>query len=66
MWAAFADEWTLRPPVHWLVAGFIEYEPPHKAVLAAGPQSGQQYMTAEAAKEWFERTGGVIEGVRKI
>lgn len=64
LWEAFREEWRLRPPVHWLVAGFIGYDPPlrtDKPALHNG-----QYMTREAAMDWFNRTGGRIEGVAPL
>jgi hypothetical protein len=63
LWEAFHHEWDQRPPVHWLVAWFVGYKPP---VEQTGRQSKPEYMTREAAMDWFAKTGGVIEGVRKI
>ena len=56
LWAAFKAEWRLRPPVHWLVASFVGYEPPEPT----------QYMTADAAKDWLARTGGRIDGLSQM
>jgi hypothetical protein len=51
---AFEAEWKLRPPVHWLVAGFVGYKPPQPKV----------YMNADAARQWMRLTGGKIPGVQ--
>jgi hypothetical protein len=37
------------------VAGFVGYEPPAE----------KQYMDADAAQDWFRKTGGKIDGVAK-
>jgi hypothetical protein len=65
LWEAFREEWRLRPPVHWLVAGYIGYEPPPSLDRPA-LHPDKQYMTREAAMDWFAKTGGRIEGVRKM
>ena len=55
LWAAFREEWTIRPPVHWLVARFIGYEPPE----------AKQYMDADAFKAFIEASGGALAGVTR-
>ena len=52
---ALEKQWKLRPPVHWLIAHFLGYEPPAE----------KQYMDADAAKEFMKRTGGKIGGVAR-
>ena len=32
-------EWRRRPPVHWLVAGFLGHKPPREALAAETPAS---------------------------
>lgn len=71
LWEAFGKEWDRRPPVHWLVSWFVGYKPPaetdrRSSGNGAAIHPEQQYMTPEAAKDWLARTGGVIEGVRKL
>jgi hypothetical protein len=65
LWQAFHDEWTERPPVHWLVAGALDYQPPASAKFGAR-SSTDSYMTIEAAREWQRRTGGMIPGVAPL
>ena len=52
---ALEKQWKLRPPVHWLIAHFLGYEPPAE----------KQYMTPDAARDFMKRTGGRVEGVGK-
>jgi hypothetical protein len=53
---AFQEEWKLRPPVAWLVAGFVGYKPPAPKV----------YMDAKAMREFMRLTGGKIPGVAQL
>jgi len=53
---ALYRSWKRNPPVHKLVAAFVEYEPP----LAAGEASaGVTHMTSEAV-DAIIKTGGVL------
>ena len=54
--AALEAEWKRRPPAHWLIAWFLDYEPPEQV----------EYMTPEAARAMFEATGGRIDGVKAM
>jgi hypothetical protein len=53
LFAALQAEWKLRPPAHWLLAGFVGYR----------PETKPQYMTAEAARAMMHATGGKIPGI---
>ncbi len=46
-------EWLETPPLHAIATGMSGYKKPEP----------KQYMTAEAAMDWFKRTGGKIDGV---
>ncbi len=48
--------WRIAPSLRRIVAAFVEYEPPEP----------KQYMDADAARAWFNATGGRIEGVAKL
>ena len=50
LWSAFREEWTIRPPVHWLVAKFVGYQPPGE----------QDYMDADAFKAFIDASGGML------
>lgn len=52
-WHALRKRLKIHPPTHWMLAGFLGYE----------PEAEKQYMTAEAAREFMARTGGRIDGV---
>ena len=57
LWAALHREWGRRPPVHWLVAWALGYKP---------PEAKPAPMDAKAALDWFNRTGGRIDGVQQM
>ena len=39
LWAAFQNEWRLRPPVHWLVAAFMDFKPSAAPLPGASPDA---------------------------
>lgn len=56
LWSAFREEWTIRPPVHWLVAKFVGYQPP----------DAQSHMDADAFKAFLAASGAALDGVPKL
>ena len=48
--------WSRHPPTHIIAAAFAGHKPPEP----------KQYMTAEAAKQWMDLTGGKIDGIARL
>ena len=66
LFEAFQAEWRLRPPVHWLAASFMGYQPPkardrpkapHEAKAGGGDRSNGGGGVRSLARDF---PGGVI------